>query len=197
MSKTRAMGSKVIEGLNGKWTKDEDAVIRNHYPKIGSECKEFLDGRSIMQIQNRAQHLGVKCIVTSRKGIQLKKTKEQKEWTKYEMRVLKKNYTGMGMGVQELLPDKTCGQIFGMQKKLKLVYKQGKGKQKYPLKPSKCQSHYYVAVGRRINKQAEKNESRVCDVFECQYCGTTQSYPVWVEINNGYTNNNKRYLRFF
>jgi hypothetical protein len=41
------------------WTKDEDAIIRKHYPKRGSRFTAEMLGRSVTSVQHRALKLGV------------------------------------------------------------------------------------------------------------------------------------------
>ena len=85
------------ESERHRWTEEEDQIIRDYYPKLGTKIKEMLPGRSVQSIIRRANYrLNVYMI---------------KSWSEEEDNIIIKYYPIMGIKVSELLTIKrsdTC-----------------------------------------------------------------------------------------
>ena len=74
-----------------KWSEEEDEILREYYPQMGSRVAERLPNRSETSCYTRAYKLGLKV----------------HNWTKREDSILRKHYPLMGGKVAALLPNHT------------------------------------------------------------------------------------------
>lgn len=84
------------ESERHRWTEEEDRIIIDNYPKLGTKIKEMLPGRSVQSIISRANKLSVYIA---------------KSWSEEEDNIIRKYYPIMGVKVSELLTIKrsdTC-----------------------------------------------------------------------------------------
>ena len=90
-----------------RWTKEEDDIIREYYPTMGSKVASKLPERSELTCVNRAGFLNVKC-------------KCKSEWTKEEDEILREYYPIMGTKVASKLPGRTEGACKSRAKRLNI-----------------------------------------------------------------------------
>ena len=74
-----------------KWSREEDAVLREYYPQLGRKVVQYLPNRSETSCYTRAYKLGLKV----------------HNWTRREDSILRKHYPVMGGKVSALLPNHT------------------------------------------------------------------------------------------
>ena len=98
-----------------RWTKEEDAIIREHYPSVGAKgCVEVLgaigNGRTAGAVKERAKTLRVKRDMSS------VERSNDNVWTDDEIAILRDSYPSLGaQGTREALAeigsDRTAGAI--------------------------------------------------------------------------------------
>ena len=85
-----------------KWSTEEDDVIREHYPYMGTGVQSYLPGRTRDACQQRANLLGVVQQCYSDRDMSPKN-----KWSEEEDAILREHYPVMGRRVAELLPHRS------------------------------------------------------------------------------------------
>lgn len=81
------------------YTAEQDAIIKEQYPKIGIKVAKLLPDHDEKSIIYRAKRLGCHSSSNSGKG---------ESWTDEEVKILRDNFPKMGTTVVCLLPNRTC-----------------------------------------------------------------------------------------
>lgn len=92
---------------NGKWSKEEDDILREHYPKIGPRVITMLPGRSKSACTSRANALKIKYLA--------------RNWSDDEDAILIEHFPKVGGGVTALLPNRSGAACRIRAKKLGLL----------------------------------------------------------------------------
>ena len=88
-----------------RWTEEEDKIIIDNYPTMGSNVYKLLPGRNRSSCIGRAHKL--KIVYKAR-------------WTSDEVQILKDNYPAIGVKAFELIPNKSIDACTNKAKSLKL-----------------------------------------------------------------------------
>ena len=87
--------------VSSRWTKEEDDILRTHYPKEGVAVCSRIPGRTKEATMSRVSHLGI--------------ASRRRRWTKGEDDILRKYYPIEGTAVYSRLPGRTR---HGIQKRV-------------------------------------------------------------------------------
>lgn len=121
-----------------EWTKDEDAIVIEKFPLVGSECYKFLKNRTRQATSTRAYRLGIKF------------AKEIVDWSDTEENDLIKFYPIEGIKCFTRFPTKTERQIRWKVTQMGLKYEKNRPYDKSELA---IINRYYIDEGNDIIKR--------------------------------------------
>lgn len=104
-AKASNMGIK-IKNSRKYWTKEEEAILKEYYPKEGIAVKKRLDDKDELSIRNKVRHMQLNGPIN--------------KWEDEEVETLIKYYPIEGGKVKDRLPNKTMANIYYKASLLKL-----------------------------------------------------------------------------
>lgn len=96
------------------FTEEEDRIIIENYPKIGSAVADMLEDRTKISVLQRARRLGLSVIKEKKSDTKISREKKAKKnipWSKEEDYQIRKHRMEITEGLLEALPDRSYSSI--------------------------------------------------------------------------------------
>lgn len=121
-----------LKKLN-KWTKEEEKLLKDLYPKIGGRVSEFIHRHSRNACTDKANRMGLRY--------------NPGQWSKEEDNILIKNYPNMGKDVYKLLPGRTITACVDRARALKIKTERKRTKMSWTTEEDKLLKKFYPIMG--------------------------------------------------